>query len=161
MDQEIWKDIIGYEGLYQVSNFGRIKSLRQNRIMKSSPNEKGYLKIGLTKGKEYKTKKVHRLVAQAFIPNPENKLEINHINHIRNDNRVENLEWITRKDNMQGVKGGGCKGNNDKRIALFVDGIKVAEYKSISQASKITGIDYEALRYVLNPKNEKLKWKLI
>lgn len=91
MDQEIWKDIDGYKGLYQISNLGRVKSLRQNRIMKPSSNEKGYLRVGLTKNKEYKTVKVHRLVAIAFISNPHNKSEINHINNIRNDNRAGNF----------------------------------------------------------------------
>ena len=160
MDQEIWKDIEDYNGLYQISSFGRVKSLRQNIIMKLSPTEKGYLKINLHKNKKVKTFKVHRLVAKAFIPNTDNKSEINHINHIRNDNRVSNLEWTNHADNMIGVKC-GCKGNNGKKVALFIDGVKVAEYKSISQASKQTGIDYEALRYVLDPKNKKLKWVLI
>lgn len=123
MDQEIWKDIEDYNGLYQISSFGRVKSLRQNIIMKLSPTEKGYLKINLRKNKKVKTFKVHRLVAKAFIPNTDNKSEINHINHIRNDNRVSNLEWTNHADNMIGVKC-GCKGNNGKKVALFVLWVK-------------------------------------
>lgn len=158
--EEIWKDIADFEELYQVSNLGRIKSKRYNKLLRPCANEKGYLRVSLTKNHKIYTKKVHRLVAQAFIPNTDNKSEINHINHIRNDNRVSNLEWTNHADNMIGVKC-GCKGNNGKKVALFIDGVKVAEYKSISQASKQTGIDYKALRYVLDPKNKKLKWVLI
>ena len=114
MLNEVWKDIPQYEGLYQVSNIGRIKALprvRENhthgvwiqpeQIMATRLNEDGYECVSLTKknGKR-KTEKIHRLVALAFIPNPERKSEVNHKNCIRDDNRVENLEWVTRKENI-------------------------------------------------------------
>ena len=104
MEGEIWKDIKEYEGLYQVSNMGRVKSLNYNRsgkekIMKQS-FDKGYLRVGLTKNRKIKTIKVHRLVAIAFIPNVENKPEVDHINTIKTDNRVENLRFVTGIENM-------------------------------------------------------------
>lgn len=113
MEKEIWKDIPHYEGLYQVSNMGRVKALprqRENhtggkwiqpeRIMAFTINDDGYQCISLTKANHIrKTEKVHRLVALAFIDNPEGKPEVNHINCIRSDNRVENLEWMTRAEN--------------------------------------------------------------
>ena len=101
--EEIWKDIEGYEGIYQVSNKGRVKSLNYNRtgeerILKIRINKNGYACISL--GKERKFFRVHRLVAIAFIPNPENKPCVDHINAIRTDNRVENLRWVTHEENM-------------------------------------------------------------
>ena len=99
---EVWKDIAGYEGLYQVSSFGRVKSLwhGRERIRKPHLNHKGYSELNLCKGGNVKGFKVHRLVAEAFIPNPQNKREVNHINGIKADNRVENLEWVTPSENQ-------------------------------------------------------------
>lgn len=97
---EIWKDIEGYDN-YMVSNLGRVKSLKFNkeRILKPYKTEKGYLKISLIKNNRTKVFSIHRLVAQAFIPNIENKKEIDHINTVRDDNRVENLRWTNHKEN--------------------------------------------------------------
>ena len=102
-DLEIWKDIKGYEGIYQVSNFGRIKSIvRYKKLMLSSENENGYLRICLTdKYKRKKTIQIHRIVAETFIPNPENKEQVNHIDGNKKNNKVENLEWCTQSENMQ------------------------------------------------------------
>ena len=113
--EEIWKDIKGYEGLYQVSNLGRVRSLghhirqRNNskklckgQILKPYLNNKGkgYYIIGLSKNNKRKCYLVHRLVAEAFIPNPENKPEVNHKFGITTDNRVTELEWATREEQM-------------------------------------------------------------
>lgn len=96
---EVWKDVKGYNGLYQVSNIGRVKSLKRNtareRIMKLKETRDGYLNVNLCKQGNVATKKVHRLVAENFIPNPNNKYSVNHINGNKKDNRVENLEWAT------------------------------------------------------------------
>lgn len=101
MSEEIWRDITGYEGLYQVSNCGRVKSFYHGgRILKQSL-KRGYMFVELYLNTNGKIHIVHRLVAQAFIPNPLNKLEVNHINGIKTDNRVENLEWVTRSENEQ------------------------------------------------------------
>lgn len=112
MTNEIWKDIAGYEGLYQVSNLGRVKSLPREKwngkaivykkeiIRKQRVRADGYVSINLDKDGQQKWFKVHRLVAEAFISNPNNKPCVDHINTIRNDNRVENLRWVTRKENM-------------------------------------------------------------
>lgn len=110
MSQKIeeWRDIEGYEGLYQVSDWGRIKGLERfstNNIfikehIKSKHSDKdGYEMVNLKKNGKHSTKKVHRLVANAFIPNLENKPLVDHINGIRDDNRVENLRWFTSKEN--------------------------------------------------------------
>lgn len=97
--QEIWKTIKDFEN-YQISNHGRVKSLvRKERIMKAMLKH-GYLYIGLIKnGKQYKFR-VHRLVAEAFIPNPNNLKIVNHKNRIKHDNVVENLEWCSQQYNI-------------------------------------------------------------
>lgn len=100
MQEELWKDIKNYEFLYQVSNFGRIKNLVTNKILKGFYNKKGYLSVKLYKNKNTKTFFIHRLVALNFIDNPENKLQVNHINGIKDDNNLSNLEWSTNVENM-------------------------------------------------------------
>ena len=141
--EEIWKDIKGYEGLYQVSNLGRVKSLprlmwngkgyymSKEKILSLKPSKKGYVKIALWKNREKEYFLVHRLVAEAFIPNPNNLPEVNHIiddfEH-RSDNRVENLEWCTRDYNIN-------YGNRNKRASKTMKGKYLANENS--QARKV------------------------
>ena len=116
MEGEVWKDIEGYEGLYQVSNMGRVKSLRKAytffrngkershpikpRVLRQTLNTWGYPSVVLCKDKVRKTQVVHILVAKAFIPNPENKPSVDHENTVTTDNRVENLRWMTQKEQI-------------------------------------------------------------
>lgn len=96
---EKWKDIKGFEGIYQVSSYGRVKNKRTNRILRPSINAYNYLSVVLCKDGEKKCVRIHRLVAQAFIPNPDNKPCIDHIDGIGFNNFVENLRWCTSKEN--------------------------------------------------------------
>lgn len=112
METEIWKDVIGYEGYYQVSNLGNVKGLERvvgtypqlktmpEAIKKPWISKKGYYRIQLRKKGVIKAFQLHRLVAQAFIENTMNKDTVNHINGIKADNRVENLEWLTNHENI-------------------------------------------------------------
>ena len=102
---EIWKDIVGYENLYQISNFGNVLSLNYAnkhfpKILKTNRHKDGYQLVGLSKNGSKKFFTVHKLVAQAFIPNPQNKEQINHIDGNKANNHVDNLEWVTPKENV-------------------------------------------------------------
>ena len=99
--REVWKDVKGYEGLYLVSNLGRVKSIAKDTILSPKPTIYGYVIVCLTKDKKEKGKRVHRLVAEAFIQNPSKLPFINHKNCIKTDNRVSNLEWCTQSYNIK------------------------------------------------------------
>ena len=90
----------GYEGLYKVSNLGRVKRTKTNRILKNRLSTQGYIMVTLCKKSKPFNASVHRLIAEVFIENPLNKEQINHINGIKHDNRIENLEWVTSSENM-------------------------------------------------------------
>ncbi len=99
---EIYKDVKGYEGLYQVSNLGNVKSLHgKGKIMRLGKMKKGYLLVELSKNAVRKGVLVHRLVALAFIPNPENKPQINHKDGVKSNNNLSNLEWVTAIENSR------------------------------------------------------------
>lgn len=137
---EQWKDIKGYEGLYKINQNGDIYSFYKKRLMKPSPNA-GYLKTCLTKYEVHKYLFIHRLIAQHFIPNPENKSFINHINGIKNDNRIENLEWCTASENLfHAYRVCGRVVNNKQRIQLSKRNLKrikegKLDMKKINEAS--------------------------
>lgn len=105
LPNEVWKDIKGYEGLYQISDYGRIKSFYRTtthtRILKERTHRDGYLYVGLYKNGKTTTAKSHRLVALYFIPNPENKPQVNHKDGNKLNNNVENLEWCTAAENAR------------------------------------------------------------
>lgn len=106
--KEIWKDIEGYEGFYQISNLGRVKSLggwcgtakRKEKIRSTNLTHDGYVKVRLIHQDKDKTVRVHRLVAKAFIENPKNKDTVNHIDGNKQNNMVSNLEWVNRTEQM-------------------------------------------------------------
>ena len=103
IDGEEWRDIVGYEGLYQISNFGRIKSFHYKNpsVLRVSISNSGYKRLVLSKNGKYESVCIHVLVAKAFIPNLENKREVNHKDGDKSNNCVDNLEWVTRSENMK------------------------------------------------------------
>lgn len=128
---EIWKDIIGYEGLYQISNLGNIKALEKSVwngqgyihfpeiIRKPNPDKDGYLNITLSNCGKVKTYKIHRLVAEMFIPNLKNKPQVNHKDGNKTNNCVDNLEWCTNQENQQHAYRTGLK-NQKRRKQRYV-----------------------------------------
>ena len=98
---ENWKDVPGYEGLYQISNLGNVKSLYSNKILKPSIDKYGYTRFSATKDKIQKTLIIHRLVAKLFIPNPNNLPQVNHKDGNKKNNCKNNLEWCTDSDNKK------------------------------------------------------------
>ena len=200
MKGEVWKDIEGFEGMYQVSNMGRIKSLNRvqksyngkclcdltvkSRILKQTFTRKVYLHVCLAKNGICKTERVHRIVAKAFLPNPDNKPSVDHKNTITTDNRVENLRWATQKEQINNnnityerVMKASSK-NGKKYIYSAVESIKLRvrcittgkEFDSIADASRY----YNATRNRISlcckgkakttgrlPDGTKLEWEYI
>lgn len=151
---EQWEDIEGYEGFYKVSNFGRVKSLsrfRNNgntgyytkeRIKCTGKDKDGYLQVDLFINKQRKMCKVHRLVAQAFIPNPDNLPFINHKDENKANNVVSNLEWCTQSYN---INYGSANKKRSVSLSFEVEqfdmkGVKIAEYSSGKEAAKAVGV---------------------
>ena len=165
--EEVWKPIKGYEEFYEVSNAGRIRSkdrkmvlsdgkrnweyIKKGRILKPVTRQHGYLGVmlygkGGQKTRGFKTFSVHRLVAEAFIPNPNGLPEVNHIDEDKTNNRVENLQWVSHIDNTN--YGTAIKRRIEKAIngiqsrsieQYTKDGTLVAEYPSIAEAERQTG----------------------
>ena len=139
---EIWKDIEGYEGLYQISNKGRVKSLKwgKERILRPGIDTSGYCFIILYNDSVSKTFKLHRLVAQTFIPNLYNKSQVNHKDECKTNNTVENLEWATAKENSN-------YGSRNERLSRKIlqyskSGEFVREWQSAAEVERVLGIDH-------------------
>ena len=141
---ENWKPVFGYEKYYSVSDLGRVKSERSGEILKPQKRNHGYLSVWLY-GNDSRTQvSVHRLVALAFCDNPHGLTEVNHKNEIKSDNRAENLEWVTRKENCafgtRAERSAKHRVNNpriSKKIAQYtLDGTLVKIYPSLAEASR-------------------------
>ena len=120
MEKEVWKPVVGYEDLYEVSNLGRVWSVKKNIFRKLRKDRDGYLVVSLCKNGEYEWPQVHRLVAKAFIPNPENLPCVNHKDEDPTNNNVENLEWCTVGYNNR-------YGNRSKKVSEKLSK-KIAQY---------------------------------
>ena len=137
--QEIWKDVVGYEGLYKISNTGRVKSVKRDKILKEQLNERGYLRVSLSKNNKQKIYSVHRLVMITFIGYEEGK-QVNHIDGDKTNNRLDNLEWTTQSENMKHAYDNRLV--KSKRRVRRIRCIETGEiYKSGAEASRELGYD--------------------
>ena len=143
MTEEIWCPIKGFEGLYEVSDQGRVRSLKfgKERILKPIRMSKGYLFVNLCKNGEMKKCLVHRLVAQTFIPNPDNLPQVNHKDEDKENNSVQNLEWCDQKYNINyGIRNQMVSMKLSKPVLQFTkDGEFVREWKSATDVQRTLG----------------------
>ena len=161
--EEVWKDIKGFDGIYQISSLGRVKSFYKNetKILKQHLMPNGYMRIRLKQNniRKWSDFYVHRLVAIAFLPNEHNFAEINHIDENKTNNTVANLEWCTRaynckygtaRERMARTKGTAV-------IQFDLNGNFIAEFPSLKSAAKKLGCDVGQIKTCLNPNSVPYK----
>ena len=176
---EEWRDVVGYEGLYQVSDQGRVKSLERKdrlgrtvkeRILKPCIDRYGYLQVVLYAGGKTKRLRVHRLVCEAFHENPDNKPQVNHLNEDKTDNRACNLEWSTRRENInhgtRNIRAGKAIAKaNSKSLGQYTrDGELIKIWPSTIEVQRQDGFSQGNISKVANGKHKQAYgfiWKYI
>ena len=149
--EEVWKDIEGFEDLYKISNLGNVYGKKYKRNRKPCLNSHGYYHVGLRKNGEQKYMLIHRLIGLHFIPNPENKPCIDHINRIKTDNRIENLRWATYSENSNNrtpqiirpiTKGGYCKHGEGYQYQWYEYNVRKSKYFKTLELVKAFEIEH-------------------
>lgn len=181
---EEWRDVQDYEGVYQVSNYGRIKRVEHTKVYKSANqsgkfmahyrydamilkpcfDSGGYIQIHLCRHQKKRWTKIHRLVAEAFLPNPDNLPQVNHKDGNKENSRLDNLEWVSMSDNMQHAYKTGLNFGRVKAILQFdLNGNFVQEFKSITEAAKAVDRNPSSIQSHLKGKTTQCggyMWKL-
>lgn len=166
---EVWMDIKGYEGLYMISNYGRVRSFdressylldgklvtrrRKGKILKASPSSTGYLQLNLSKEAKSELVRIHRLVAEHFVDGQMFDLEVNHIDGDKENNRADNLEWITHKENMEHAYANGLCKVNEARSVIMAEFL----FNPKKKAKEIAEENEVSLGYVYNVKKQLKK----
>jgi hypothetical protein len=161
--QEYWAPMPNYEQYYEISNLGTIRSIprrlltksgyykpEKERILTQRISNKGYLSVTLSKNGQSNTKAVHRLLAQAFIPNPENKATVNHLDGNKLNNSIENLEWATYSENAIHAYKTGLYKSTERKRRLILDACTGETYTSIKKAAFHLNINYATCRNYLS-----------
>lgn len=178
MGEELWLPVVGWEGFYEISNLGRVKTLQRKGVLKERiilgiKQKRGYLAVVLSKNGKTKMYTIHRLVAKAFIVNTENKLCVNHINGIKTDNRLSNLEWATHKENLLHAWNFNLRSLTEKQknyfkqrgidrrkpVCLYKDGVFIKRFNSVNEAKRESGHSPEYSLYGKNINNCKFIFK--
>ena len=162
--QEIWKDVKGWEGIYQISSLGRLKSFKRSTtglVMKMTNKTGWYFSVVLCRGSRSQSTRIHRLVAEHFIPNPKNKKTVNHKDLNKQNNIVSNLEWTTQKENnahagknLPHKNDGMINYNQNIRpnaiVQMSLNRVHLKEYKNAKEASDSTGVCQRNILQVAN-----------
>ena len=156
---EHWKPVVGYEEHYEVSDMGNVRSLKfgKEKILKPGKNNRGYLKVSLYKDGQKKMSLVHRLVAEAFIPNPNNLETVNHKDEVKTNNVASNLEWMSQKDNTNyGTRNKRAGEAFSKKVQMFdkSTGELLATFPSTREAARVTGINPSHISECCNGKKK-------
>ena len=165
LSNEIWKDVPGFEGFYTVSNLGRLYSFRRKKIMKPNKTKKGYLRTSLTINGLTKSLLVHRIVATAFISNTEEKSDVNHINGIKDDNKVSNLEWCSSSENsihainlgLKTMRKGEYHGRSKLTEKDVLEIRRIGKTMTQKEIAKKFGIVHSQVGFILR----RIQWKHI
>jgi hypothetical protein len=163
-----WKDVKGYEGFYKVSDTGKVRSVERyvnhprigtmlikGRLLKHYINPDGYYVVNMSRDGKQKKQRTNRLVAQEFVANPHNKLEVNHINGIKSDNRVENLEWCTHKENMQHAHSNGHIRPSTKRVRIKKEN-ECIDFPSVNATAEYIGCARQVVSSCLKKKRKNI-----
>lgn len=168
ISEEIWKDIPGYEDYYQVSNFGRIKSFHGgvSKIKKLCYSPGGYVQVGLTKNKKLSCFRIHRLVAISFLTRIEGKNEVDHINGIKIDNRVTNLRWVNKSENIKFLFERSLnilekQKSKGKKVEIFdKNGNTLGIFENAKRGAEFLNMTYNGFRTYLSRKNRETVSKM-